>query len=337
MGAATKFVRVLVQTALLCAGAWLTIEDQLSPGAMLASSIVMGRALAPVEQIVSQWKRIIACRASYAHLHELFSAFPESPVSVDLPDPEGHIEVDNAVVWPPHSQRPAVKYASFTVQAGDCVGIIGASGSGKSSLARALTGVWPLADGTIRIDGATLGQWDPNKLGKHIGYLPQEVDLFSGTVAENIARLGVIDQAKVIAAAKAAGAHDAILRLPKGYETPIGEGGLALAGGMRQRVGLARALYGEPRLIVLDEPNSNLDDDGEKALAQALQGLKQAGRTVIVITHRTEVLSIVDKLLVMSLGQVLVFGDRASVLARVRGNRIAAVDNDTANQGACHG
>jgi ATP-binding cassette subfamily C protein/ATP-binding cassette subfamily C protein EexD len=325
MHALSKFARVAIQTGLLCAGAWLAIQGQLSPGAMLASSIVMGRALAPIEQIVSQWKRIIACRASYARLRELFTAFPQGPRPIELPTPEGRIEVENAVVWPPHSQRPAVKYVSFTVEPGECVGIIGASGSGKSSLARALTGVWPLADGSVRIDGAAQTQWDANKLGKHIGYLPQQVDLFSGTIAENIARLGAIEQEKVIAAARAAGAHEAILRMPRGYETPIGDGGLALAGGMRQRVGLARALYGDPRLIVLDEPDSNLDDDGEKALAQAVLGLKKAGRTVLIITHRSSVLAIVDKILVMSLGQALAFGEKASVLAKIRGNRVAVV------------
>jgi ATP-binding cassette subfamily C protein/ATP-binding cassette subfamily C protein EexD len=214
--AITKFVRVAVQTALLCAGALLAIEGMISPGAMLASSVVMGRALAPVEQLIAQWKRLGACRAAYRRLKGVFEAHPQAAAPADLPAPKGCVEVENAVVFPPLGQRAAVKFVSFSLQPGECVAVLGASGSGKSSLARALAGVWPLADGSIRIDGATYTQWDADRLGKHIGYLPQDVDLFSGTVAENIARLDAGHQDQVIAAAQVAGVHEAILRLPKG-------------------------------------------------------------------------------------------------------------------------
>lgn len=323
--AMSKFARVAVQTGVLAAGAWLAIEKQISPGSMMAASIIIGRALAPVEQIVGQWKRIVACRGAYARLRELMDEFPQQAAPVSLPAPQGHIEVENVVIMPPAAARPSVKGVSFSVAPGNSVAIVGASGSGKSSLARALAGVWELRAGEIRIDGAALNQWDRNKLGKSVGYLPQDVELFAGTVAENIARLETVDSRAVVAAAKAAGAHDVILRLPQGYDTPIGEGGLALSGGMRQRVGLARALYGDPRLIVLDEPNSNLDEDGERALGQAMAQMKEAGRTVMVVTHRPQLLAHVDKVLVMSFGSALAFGDRDDVIARMRGNRVAAV------------
>ncbi len=334
MQAVTKFVRVAVQTALLCAGALLAIEGMISPGAMLASSVVMGRALAPVEQLIAQWKRLVACRASYRRLKGVFEAHPQAATPADLPAPKGCVEVENAVVFPPLSQRPAVKYVNFSLQPGECVAVLGASGSGKSSLARALAGVWPLADGSIRIDGATYTQWDANRLGKHIGYLPQDVDLFSGSIAENIARLDSGHQDQVIAAAQAAGVHEAILRLPKGYDTRIGEGGMSLSGGMRQRIGLARALYGNPSLIVLDEPNSNLDEEGERALARAIDQLKAAARTVVVITHRPAALASADRVMIMSLGQLVAIGPRDEVLSRVRGNRVAVVQNDTAKREA---
>lgn len=323
--AMSKFARVAVQTGVLAAGAWLAIEKQISPGSMMAASIIIGRALAPVEQIVGQWKRIVACRGAYARLKDLMTEFPQQQAPVNLPAPQGQIEVDSVYIIPPSASKPSVRGVSFAVEPGSSVAIVGASGSGKSSLARALAGVWELRAGEIRIDGAALDQWDRNKLGKSVGYLPQDVELFAGTVADNIARLEAVDSRAVVAAAKAAGAHDVILRLPQGYDTPIGEGGLALSGGMRQRVGLARALYGDPRLIVLDEPNSNLDEDGERALAHALAQMKQAGRTVMVVTHRPQLLAHVDKVLVMSFGTALAFGDRDEVIARMRGNRVAAV------------
>jgi len=317
----------------LCVGAWLAIDRQISPGAMMAASIIMGRALAPVEQAVGQWKRLVAFRSAYRRLEDLFQALPAQAAATSLPSPTGRIDVENVVVWPPAANRPSVKGVSFSLNPGERLAIVGASASGKSSLARALAGVWPLHDGVIRIDGAGYSQWDPNRLGKHIGYLPQDIELFSGTVAENIARLAKVDDKAVVAAATAAGAHHAILRLPNGYDTPIGEGGVALSGGMRQRVGLARALYGNPRLLILDEPNSNLDEEGEKALAGALAAMKAAKQTVIVVTHRPQVLAHVDHVLVMSFGAALACGPRDEVIARMRGQKVVlAHERGTANQ-----
>ncbi|MBY0364119.1 MAG: type I secretion system permease/ATPase, partial [Phreatobacter sp.] len=226
--AMSKFARIAVQTGVLAAGAWLAIEKQISPGAMMAASIIIGRALAPVEQIVGQWKRIVGCRSAYRRLRHLMNEFPQKAAPVSLPVPQGQIEVENVAIVPPAAAKPSVRGVSFSVQPGESVAIVGSSGSGKSSLARALAGVWELRAGEIRIDGAALNQWDRNKLGKSVGYLPQDVELFAGTVADNIARLADVDSRAVVAAAKAAGAHDVILRLPQGYDTPIGEGGLAL-------------------------------------------------------------------------------------------------------------
>jgi len=323
--AVSKFTRMAVQAALLCAGAWLSIEQQISSGSIMAASIVMARALAPIEQTVAQWKRVIACRAAYSRLKRLFESTPAPRASMSLPRPAGHLEADGIVVWPLGGNRPTVKGVSFSIQPGETVAVVGASGAGKSSLIKALAGVWPVKGGSVRIDGADYTQWDGIKLGKNIGYLPQDIELFSGTVAENIARLGEADDQAVIAAAKLAGAHEVILRLPNGYDTPIGESGLALSGGMRQRVGLARAIYGNPALVILDEPNSNLDDEGDRALARALANLKAEKCTVVVVTHRLTVLASCDKMLVMAFGQVLAFGQRDDVLSRMRGNRVAAV------------
>jgi PrtD family type I secretion system ABC transporter len=323
--AVSKFTRMAVQAALLCAGAWLSIEQQISSGSIMAASIVMARALAPIEQTVAQWKRVVACRAAYSRLKRLFESTPAPRAGVSLPRPAGHLEADGIVVWPLGGNRPTVKGVSFSIQPGETVAVVGASGAGKSSLIKALAGVWPVKAGSVRVDGADYTQWDGVKLGKNIGYLPQDIELFSGTVAENIARLGVADDQAVIAAAKLAGAHEVILRLPNGYDTPIGESGLALSGGMRQRVGLARAIYGNPALVILDEPNSNLDDEGDRALARALANLKAEKRTVVVVTHRPTVLASCDKMLVMAFGQVLAFGQRDDVLSRMRGNRVAAV------------
>ncbi len=323
--AMSKFARVAVQTTIIFAGAWLAIDRQISPGVMVASSLIISRALSPVEQMVGQWKRFVACRAAWRRLDALFTAMPEAAAPVSLPAPTGYVEVSQAMVVPMGATRPAVRNVSFELGAGESLAIVGASASGKSSLARAMAGVWPMAHGEIRIDGAELSQWDRSQLGKHVGYLPQDVELFSGTVADNIARLGEIDHAAVVAAARAAGAHDVILRLPKGYDTPIGDGGMALSGGMRQRVGLARALYGDPRLLILDEPNSNLDEEGEKALGEAIARMREAHRTVVVVTHRPQLLAHVDKVLVMSMGAMIAFGDRDDVIARMRGGRVAAV------------
>jgi ATP-binding cassette subfamily C protein/ATP-binding cassette subfamily C protein EexD len=335
--AITKFTRMAVQTALLCAGAWLAIQQEISSGSIMASSIVMGRALAPIEQTVAQWKRVVACRAAYRRLMALFETTPALKAGFELPRPAGGLDVEDVVVWPLGSNRPSVKKVSLDLEPGESLAVVGASGAGKSSLIKAIAGVWPIREGNIRIDGGDYANWDGNRLGKYIGYLPQEVDLFPGTVAENIARLNEVDDEAVFAAARAAGAHEAILRLPNGYDTVIGEGGIALSGGMRQRVGLARAMYGSPSLVILDEPNSNLDEEGERALSFALANLKKDGRTVIIVTHRPGILSAVDKMLVMSFGQALAFGEREDVVSRMRGNRVAVVHDATAEKRAVAG
>jgi PrtD family type I secretion system ABC transporter len=323
--ALTKFARLGVQTALLCAGAYLALQREISPGSIMAASIVMGRALAPVEQAVGQWKRILACRQAHKRLTEHFARRPQAATHTQLPAPLGRLDLENAYVVPPASPVPTVKGVSLSLAPGETLGIIGTSASGKSSLARAIAGVWPTREGMIRLDGASLSQWDPNQLGKHTGYLPQDVVLFAGTVADNIARMQTVDAGRVIEAAMMAGVHEAILRLPKGYDTMIGDDGSVLSGGMRQRIGLARALFGAPRLVVLDEPNANLDEEGERALGETLIRLKATKCTVIVVTHRPSVLINIDKLLVLSLGSQIAFGPRDEVLAKVKGNRVSPV------------
>jgi ATP-binding cassette subfamily C protein/ATP-binding cassette subfamily C protein EexD len=326
--AMTKFVRMLVQAGMMGMGAWLAIDQEISPGVMIASSILMVRAFSPVEQLVGQWSRLLALRSAHGRLKQLFQALPDQAEPISLPPPVGKIDVENIVVLPPSGGRPVVKGVSFQINPGDVLAVVGASGSGKSSLARAIAGVWPVTQGTVRIDGADYTQWGTNQLGAHIGYLPQSVELFAGTIKQNIARLTSAEDSAVIAAAKAAGAHEIILRLPKGYDTQIGDAGAALSGGTRQRIGLARALFGNPSLIVLDEPNANLDEEGERALAQALAAMKAANRAVLIISHRPHILAHVDKILVLSFGLTLAFGPRDLVIANMRGQRVAVASNN---------
>jgi PrtD family type I secretion system ABC transporter len=309
-----KAVRMSLQVAILGAGAYLVIQGEVTAGVMIAASIIMGRALAPVEAAVGQWKQFVNARAAHGRITQLLTAIPpENADRMALPTPRGELTLDRLFVAPPGTTSPTVKNVNLHIDAGEVVAIVGASGTGKTTLARAIVGVWLPISGTVRIDKAEISQWHPEQLGPHLGYLPQEVELFSGSVAENIARFGDVDPASVIEAAKVAGAHDMILRLPDGYETKLGDGGRALSGGQRQRVALARALYGDPRLIVLDEPNSSLDQEGEKALADAIVWAKNSGRTVIVISHRTSLLSVVDKVAVLVDGTVAKF-DRPEVI-----------------------
>lgn len=314
-----KAVRMALQVAILGVGAYLVILGQLSPGLMIAASIIMGRALAPVEGAVGQWKQFVSARAAHGRIKQMLASMPTEVERMSLPAPKGELSVERVIAAPPGSTAPTLKGVSFTIRAGEVVAVIGASGAGKSSLARALVGVWPAASGTVRLDGAEMHHWVPEELGPYIGYLPQEVELFAGTVAENIARFGTVDPDQIVTAAKTAGAHEMILKLPDGYGTRVGDGGRSLSGGQRQRVALARALYGDPRLIVLDEPNSSLDQDGEKALAEAILHAKSAGRTVIVISHRTSLLSIVDRVLVLVDGNVAAFDRPEIVLPGLRG------------------
>ena len=323
--AATKSIRYLIQIALLCAGAWLVIQREVSPGVMLASSIIMGRALQPVEQIVAHWKGIVAFRNSYARVRAIFDKLDVPHDRTALPAPKGSISVENVAVCAMPGIQPTVMGVSFQLEAGDTLAIVGASGSGKSTFAKSLVGARPIFSGTIRMDGAAYDQWGGDDLGQHIGYVPQDIELFAGTVAVNIARMTKGKSEDIIAAAKEACVHEAILKMPNGYETFIGPAGEGLSGGMRQRVALARALYGNPKLVVMDEPNSNLDEDGEQAFARSVEKMKAANRTVVVVTHRPQILRHLNKLLVMGLGRQIAFGDREEVMGRMRGNKVAAL------------
>lgn len=312
----TKFIRIALQSLILGAGAWLAIEQIVTPGVMIASSIMLGRAFAPVEQAIGMWKGLLGARSAYRRLEELLTKIPAREKPMELPAPKGNLTIEGVIAVPPGGTAPTLKQVSLAVNAGELVGVIGPSAAGKSTLARVIVGVWPAHAGKVRLDGADIQQMDRVWLGPSIGYLPQDVELFTGTVAENIARFGEIDSDKVIDAATMAGVHEMILRLPKGYDTQLGEAGRALSAGQRQRVGLARALYGTPALVVLDEPNANLDEEGEAALVQALTQLKQRGSTALIIAHRPHVLTVVDKILVMRDGMVQMFGPRNEVMAK---------------------
>lgn len=315
IAAITRFVRISMQSLALGLGAYLAINGEVSSGAMIAGSILMGRALAPVEQLIANWRGFVTTRGAYQRIGELLHRFPPRRHAMSLPAPRGEVLVEGLVAVPPGSQVAVLKGVGFAVAPGEIIGIIGPSASGKSTLARMLVGVWPPHAGKVRLDGADVFLWNKAELGPHIGYLPQDIELFDGTIAENIARFGDIDPDQVIAAAKHAGVHEMILRFPLGYDTPIGHAGGVLSGGQRQRIGLARALYGDPTLIVLDEPNSNLDDQGEAALVQAVMELKQQGKTVVVITHRTNIIGVVDRILLLREGMVQLYGPRQEVLA----------------------
>jgi ATP-binding cassette subfamily C exporter for protease/lipase len=315
VGAVTKFVQVSLQSLVLGYGALLAIEGKITPGMMIAASILMGRALSPVQMVIGVWKQWSGTRSAYERLTILLTDNPPRQAGMELPKPQGAVSVEGVTAAPPGSQVAVIKGLTFAIQPGDALGVIGPSGSGKSTLARLLVGVWPAAVGKVRLDGADIFQWNKDQLGPHIGYLPQDIELFGGTVSENIARFGDIDSEKVIEAAKRAGVHDMILHFPKGYDTMLGEAGAGLSGGQKQRIGLARAMYGDPSLIVLDEPNSNLDDVGEQALVLAINDLRQRGKTIVLITHRTSVISVTNKLLLLRDGVAQLFGPTDQVLA----------------------
>ncbi|UVM58876.1 type I secretion system permease/ATPase [Pseudomonas sp. B21-010] len=318
MTSVSRTFRQIVQSLVLGLGAYLTINHEISSGLMIAGSILLGRALAPIDQLIGVWKGFLGARSQYARLHELLLKIAAEPERMSLPAPEGAIRVEGLSAGSPDARKPIIRGVGFQVAAGEVVGIIGPSGAGKSTLARALLGVWPSLAGTVRLDGADISQWRREELGQYIGYLPQDIELFEGTISQNVSRFGPVNAPAVVAAARMAGVHELVLQLPDGYDTLIGANGGGLSGGQRQRIGLARALYGEPRLVVLDEPNSNLDEAGEKMLAEALQKLKQSRATVFVITHRPGVLAQVDKLLVLNHGELSLFGPRDQVLARLR-------------------
>jgi PrtD family type I secretion system ABC transporter len=314
--ALSKFTRILVQSAVMGAGAWLVIEDHASPGVMFGASFLIVRALAPVENAILTWRSVISARLAYRRLQRLLETAPAVPKAMPLPRPQGHVAVEKLFYTAPGAEAPILRGISFALEPGQILGIVGPSAAGKTTLARCLTGAWRPTSGHVRLDGAEIGVWLAAQGGEHIGYLPQDVELFAGTVRENISRLREADPAQVIEAATLVGLHETIMRLPKGYDTEIGEGGLKLSGGQRQRVGLARALFGDPRLIVLDEPNASLDSEGEVALVETIARLKGRGATVIVIAHRPSILQHADKILLLRNGIVEGFGNRADVIGR---------------------
>lgn len=314
----SKFIRYSQQSLALGAGALLVIDGQLSAGAMIAANVLMSRALAPIDQLVGTWRGFVSCRSAFQRLERLLDEFPEQDHVPSRAGPTGTIGLQGVSAGAAGRTTPILKNISFAVPAGTVVAVLGPSGSGKSTLAKVMVGIWSASSGTVLLDGVPIGGWNRLELGPHIGYLPQDVELFGGTIAENIARLGEIDSRKVIEAASSAGMHETILRFPKGYDTLIGDAGKLLSGGQRQRIGLARAIYGDPSLIVLDEPNANLDDAGEAALVRAIRELKAKGKTVFLVTHRQGAVSVADRLMVLSDGVLAADGPRDAVLASSR-------------------
>ena len=320
----SKSLRVMFQSLILGLGAYLAINMEVTPGMMIAASIIMGRALAPLDLIIGSWKGFSSARSSYERIEGLLNDFPKDKEYMQLPAPKGEITLENVVVIPPSGTVPSLKGISMRIEKGDVVGIIGPSAAGKSSLARVMLGLWPLSNGVARIDKADISQWDREDLGQYVGYLPQDIELFEGTVSQNIARFGEVEPEKVVEAATKAGVHEMILKLPEGYDTKIGPGGASLSGGQRQRIGLARALYNNPVFIVLDEPNSNLDDVGEAALVEAIKTLRAGGTTVVIITHRTNVLQATNKLALINNGVLELYGNTNDVLNAIAQKQQAA-------------
>jgi len=315
--AASKFLQNTTSSMLLGLGAWLLLRNELNGGAvmMIIASVLGGRVLAPLVQIVTQWQSVVNVRDAWGRLDQLLAALPARPPGMALPAPVGNLTVEGLVAVAPGSQLPILKGVAFALQAGEVLVVVGPSASGKTTLARLLTGLWPASSGKVRLDGVDVFIWDKTELGPQVGYLPQGVELFDGTLAENIARFGAVDPAKVEAAARAVGLHDTILALPQGYDSPVGREGAMLSGGARQRVALARAIYDDPVFVVLDEPNSSLDEAGDAALASAIVQLKSRGTTFVIMTHRTSVLAVADKMLILHEGQNRAFGPKDEVLA----------------------
>ncbi len=310
----SKTMRQMFQALTYGIGAYLAIMGQISDGMIIAGAVLMGRALQPLDLLTNTWKQFTESKMAYKRLNDLLAQIPEIPETMSLPAPKGEIRLENVVVVPPAAKTPTIKGINMQIPAGTTVGLIGPSASGKSTLARAILGVWPLTNGKVRLDGADIHQWNTEELGPYIGYLPQDIELFEGTISQNISRFGELDADEVIKAAQLAGVHEMILRLPQGYDTYVGPGGATLSGGQRQRVGLARALYRQPKLLVLDEPNSNLDDVGEKALLNAIKQMQALKSTIILITHKTNILSAVDRIAVMQDGVVTHYDERNKVL-----------------------
>ncbi len=316
-----KYIRMALQSLVLGLGALLVIDGSMTSGMMIAGSILMGRVLLPIDQLIGAWKQWSPAKQAYDRLNLLLSTYPEPKVGMELPPPKGMLTIEQIVAAPPNITKPTLHTLNFTMNAGETLGIIGASGSGKSTLARLLVGIWQPLAGKIRLDGANLKQWDRGYLGNYIGYLPQDIQLFAGTISENICRFANVDASAVVEAAEMAGVHELILNLPQGYDTLLGDGGAGLSGGQRQRIALARALYRQPTLIVLDEPNANLDEAGDQALLEAIKRIKAAHKTLVLITHRSNVLSLTDKLLVLAEGQLKAYGNTLDVLKQLNADK----------------
>ena len=316
----SKTLRMLFQSLILGLGGYLVLEMEVSPGMMIAGSIIMGRALAPIDMIINSWKQFSGARTSYTRIDDLLRDFPAKKEGMPLPAPKGEIVLESIILTPPGAKLPSLRGVSMKIDEGDIVGIIGSSAAGKSSLARAILGLWPLMSGKVRIDGADISQWNKDKLGRYIGYLPQDIELFEGSISENIARFGELDSKKVIEAAQKAGVHEMILKLPEGYDTKLGAGGHSLSGGQKQRVAFARALYDNPIFIVLDEPNSNLDEQGELSLVSAINSLKESKTTVVLITHRMPILKVTNKLAVIQAGTLQLYGNTNEILTKLNTN-----------------
>jgi ATP-binding cassette subfamily C exporter for protease/lipase len=319
----SKFIRYAQQSLALGAGALLVIDGQLSPGGMIAANVLMTRALAPIDMLVGAWRGFISARGAFGRLEALLGAHPERDPALSRVAPQGALTLRDVVAVAPGRAEPILKGVNVAVAPGTVTVVLGPSGSGKSTLARCMVGIWPGVSGEVLLDGLPIEGWDRNELGPYLGYLPQDIELFEGSIAENIARFGEVSPEKVIAAARSAGLHEMILRFPKGYDTPIGEAGNLLSGGQRQRIGLARAVYGDPVLVVLDEPNANLDDVGEAALVRTVQELKAKGRTVFLVTHRPGIVAVADRLLILRNGTVQANGPRDQVLAALRAAQAA--------------
>ncbi|MES2187029.1 MAG: type I secretion system permease/ATPase [Pseudomonadota bacterium] len=315
----SKLLQNIMGSLLLGVGCWLLMQNELNGGAgmMIIGSVLGGRVLAPLVQIIAQWRLVINFRDAWGRLDSLLQIIPERPATMELPVPSGRLQADALVAAAPGSNIPIIRNASFSLEPGEVLAVVGPSASGKTTLARLLVGIWPSLGGKVRLDGADVYAWDKTELGPHVGYLPQGVELFAGSVAENIARFGEVEMHKVEGAAQLVGLHEFILTLPQGYETQVGPEGARLSGGQRQRVGLARALYGDPVYVVLDEPNSSLDDEGDAALASAILQLKARGTTFVAVTHRTSLLGVADKMLVIRDGIQQLFGPRDAVLAEL--------------------
>ncbi|WP_034857686.1 type I secretion system permease/ATPase [Sinorhizobium sojae] len=323
--ALSKFLRMALQISMMGVGAYLAINQEISGGVLFAASLIMGRALAPIEMMVGQWKAIVTARGAHTRLERIFEENPPTAGRMHLPDAMGTVSVENLGVRAPGTNTPVVIGATFTLNAGEVVALVGPSGSGKSSLARALVGAWPPAQGCVRLDGNDLRHFNPDQLGSALGYLPQNVELFSGSVRDNIARFRAdAADAQVIEAATQASAHELIQCLPDGYLTDLGEDGIGLSGGQRQRVGLARALFGKPSFVVLDEPDANLDGDGNRALVQAIERLRSERKTVVIVTHRPNFLAVVDRIIIMQEGRVAQIGSRDQLLPSLIGPNVAS-------------